>query len=543
MNDRSVRFTHVIGTGNQSVLGPGDYIDALLFDDRVRAIGMYLEGIDSIDRFSRAAKRALEKGVPIVVLKVGKTQASAKQSSTHTSSLTGSDRLHDALFSRLGIIRVNSLIRMLETLKVLDLAGPLRGRNVLSLSCSGGEASIMADMADEYGLQMKPFSDVQMADLNAQFENYVTVSNPFDYNTSVWGDADAQQRCFTSALAGGHDAAFLIYDHPRANAEEVADEVNEWIVALDAFISAHKTTGMPAFVVSTVSELLPKDIRDYLAANGVVPLQGFEDGISAYSAAVAYHDFRRNQVNSKLLPRVFDNSSIADDQAVFLDEWDSKRLLSEYGLPLPASELVTATDAPAAANRLGFPVVVKAVGASFLHKSEQGAVKLRLHSPVEVAMAVEGISRSVAEKHGVVELFLVERMVSGAITELIIGIKRDEQFGPALVIGAGGTLVELFTDSVSLLLPTDRAAVGAALSSLTVFKLLNGYRGNPSGDVEAVIDAVIGIAAFAEDHWDTLLELDVNPLMVLPQGQGAVAADALIRLIPEQAGNERRVMR
>ena len=218
MNQRSVNFSYVIGTGNQSVLGPGDYIDALLDDGRVSAIGMYIEGIDDFEHFCRASARALEKGVPIVVMKVGKTEASARQSSTHTSSLTGSDTLHDALFKRLGIIRVHSLNRLLETLKVLDLAGPLSGRNVLSLSCSGGEASIMADLADGFDMEMKPFSDAQTADLNTLFENYVTVSNPFDYNTSIWGDGVAQQRCFTAAMSGDHDAAFLIYDHPSVNA-------------------------------------------------------------------------------------------------------------------------------------------------------------------------------------------------------------------------------------------------------------------------------------------------------------------------------------
>jgi acetyl-CoA synthetase len=298
MNQRSVKFTHVIGTGNQSVLGPGDYIDALLEDDRVSAIGMYIEGFDDMGHFCRAAAAALEKGVPIVVMKVGKTEASARQSSTHTSSLTGSDALHDALFKRLGIIRVHSLNRMLETLKVLDLAGPLRGRNVFSLSCSGGEASIMADLADEFGLDMKPFSDLQMADLTAQFGNYVTVSNPFDYNTSIWGDGAAQRRCFTSAMSGEHDAAFLIHDHPIVSTRGVAEEINEWAISLDAMIAAHEQTGMPAFVICTISELLPRGMRDHLIASGVVPLQGFEDGLFAYAAAADYHAFRAEKTGT-----------------------------------------------------------------------------------------------------------------------------------------------------------------------------------------------------------------------------------------------------
>jgi acyl-CoA synthetase (NDP forming) len=538
MNLRSVNFTHIIGTGNQSVLGAGDYIDALLEDERVNVIGMYIEGIDDIDHFCKGAARALHQGVPIVILKVGKTAASARQSSTHTSSLTGSDELHDALFRRLGIVRVNSLNAMLETLKVLDLAGPLRGHNVLSLSCSGGEASIMADLADMSGLQMKPFSDAQVDDLNTQFKDYVTVSNPFDYNTSIWGDGAAQQRCFTTAMSGDHDAAFLIYDHPSVRSEAVEAEVNEWMVALDAFIAAYRKSSMPAFVICTISELLPKNVREHLISNGIVPLQGFEDGLYAYSKAADYHAFRIQNPDAVVLPRAFKTTTGESRQVVFLDEWESKCRLREYGLSTPTGELISLAEAANTAGRVGYPVAIKAVGESFLHKSDLGAVKLNLGCPEEVKSAVVEISESVRQASNgddglIVEKLLVEKMISNAVAEMIIGIKCDEQFGPVLVIGAGGVLVELMNDSVSLLLPVERADITAAINSLAVSRLLNGYRGQPAADTDALIDAISSIAAFAEDHWDALLELEVNPLMVLPVGQGVVAADAVICLRAE----------
>lgn len=538
MNLRSVNFTHIIGTGNQSVLGAGDYIDALLEDERVNVIGMYIEGIDKLEHFCKAAARALHQGVPIVILKVGKTAASARQSRSHTSSLTGSDALHDALFRRLGIVRVDSLNTLLETLKVLDLAGPLRGHNVLSLSCSGGEASIMADIADVTGLQMKPFSATQTEDLNTQFKDYVTVSNPFDYNTSIWGDGAAQQRCFTTAMSGDHDAAFLIYDHPSVRSEAVEAEVNEWMVALDAFIAAYRKSGMPAFVICTISELLPKNVREHLISNGIVPLQGFEDGLYAYSKAADYYAFRAKNPDAVVLPRAFKTTADESRQVVFLNEWESKCRLRKYGLSTPAGELVSITEAASAAGRIGYPVAIKAVGESFLHKSDLGAVKLNLGSPEEVESAVEEISESVRQAAGAedglkVEKLLVEKMITNAVAELIIGIKCDAQFGPVLVIGAGGVLVELMNDSVSLLLPVERADITEAINSLTVSRLLTGYRGRPAADTDALIDAISSIAAFAEDYWDSLLELDVNPLMVLPVGQGVVAADALICLCAE----------
>jgi len=173
---------------------------------------------------------------------------------------------------------------------------------------------------------------------------------------------------------------------------------------------------------------------------------------------------------------------------------------------------------------------VKAVGAKFLHKSDLGAVAVNLPDRDMVNDAVAAISAS-CESHDLrVERFLVERMVESPIAEVIVGAKRDEQFGPALVIGSGGVLVELVADSSSLLLPVTRDAVRNALDSLAVSKLINAYRGGIQGDVDALIDAVMSVAAYAEEHWSTLLELDVNPLMVLPAGKGVVAADALVVL-------------
>ena len=528
MNDRSVNFTHVIATGNQTVLGAGDYIDALLLDDRVSVIGMYIEGLDNIEAFSLVAEKAVRKGVPIVVLKVGKTDASARQAISHTSSLAGSDSLYSALFDRLGVIRVDSLNRLLETVKILNIAKPITGRNIVSLSCSGGEAAIIADLVPEYQLEMRAFSAHQIEALENELPSYVTISNPFDYNTSVWGDKAAQERCFTASMKGDHDAAFLIYDHPTVTGDAVAREVAEWNMALDAFIAAHKMTGKPAFVISTISELLPEELREYLIDNGVVPLQGLDDGLFAYSAAAKYAEFRATRLSQLTLPRVSTSQYGADAPIQTIDEWASKSSLKAFGLPVPVGGIGRAEEVSAIAAKIGFPVVLKALGVNFSHKSDVGAVKLNLKSLEEVEGAAREVSASVAKSGESVETFLVESMVQDTVAELIVGVNRDSQFGPALVIGAGGILVELLNDSCSLLLPTDKETVERTLDSLTVTRMLKGFRGQKVGDISALVDAILAIADYAQAHWDSLLELDINPLLVLPQGQGVVAADALI---------------
>jgi acyl-CoA synthetase (NDP forming) len=524
MNRRSVRFTHLIGAGNQAVLGPAQYVDALLDDERVAAIGMYIEGFDDVNDFAKAAERALEKGVPIVVLKVGKTAASAKQSSSHTSSLTGSDELYDAFFDKLGVVRVDSLNRMLETLKIFDLATPLTGRNIVSLSCSGGEAAIIADFVPEVDLETRPLSEAQVADLEAQFPEWVTVSNPFDYNTSIWGDSKALEQCFTTSMQGDHDAAFLVSDYPSID----SPEADEWLIAADAFATAHEATGKPCFIVCTVSELLPEAVRNRMLQRGVVPLQGLEDGLYSYAAAARYYENRSTRLKSITLPRPI--ADLETGTSTTLDEFESKRQLAAYGLSIPDGEVGSGADAATIADQIGYPVVVKAVGSNFLHKSDLGAVAVNLADSESVNDAVAAISASCASHDLKVERFLVERMVESPIAEVLVGAKRDEQFGPALVIGSGGVLVELVADSSSLLLPVTRDAVRNALDSLAVSKLINAYRGGVQGDTDALVDAVMSVAAYAEEHWSTLLELDVNPLMVLPAGKGVVAADALIVL-------------
>ena len=524
MNDRSVRFTHVIGTGNQAVLGPGDYLDALLDDDRVRAVAMYLEGLDDIEGFSRAALRALEKGVPIVVMKVGRTDAGVAQVDTHTNSLTGSDALYDALFDRLGVIRVDSLNRLLETVKVLDLSGPLPGRKLLTLSCSGGEAAILADLVRDFDLETPPFSEQQTRDLYAQFANYVTVSNPFDYNTSIWGDQAAMERCFTTSMSGDHDAALLIYDHPTVE----ADAVEEWLAALEAFVAARRATGMRAYAVCTITELLPKKLRDRLIADDVTPLQGLDDALFALSAAATYSEKRTKGASD--VPSVTRASTQVRPNAAFCDEWESKRLLAACGLTVPQGDVGAADDLPALANRIGYPVVVKALGAEFIHKTEMGAVALNLQNADDVAASAKQIATCADERGHRVERFLVERMATDVIAELIVGIQWDPQFGHALMIGSGGILAELVADTASLLLPVTRQSVQEALMSLKVGRLLTGFRGAPAGDIAAAVEAILAVADFARENAAALCELDVNPLLVLRAGEGAIAADALIRI-------------
>lgn len=530
MQDRSLPLAYVVSVGNQAALGFADYMEALIEDERVTAIGLHIEGIDDIAAFSRAAARALEKGVPLVVLKAGVSEAGARLTLSHTSSLAGSAALHDALCRRLGIVQAGSLSGLLETLKLLMVVGPLAGRRLALLSCSGGEASLVADQVTARGFTMPLLNPKQTEVLQGLMPAFATVSNPLDYNTSLWGDGPRLERCFATMMDGDVDITLLSLDFPRSDVLGADEQgLALWHVALNAFIAAQKRSGRAAAVMSTLPELLPPAAREQLIANGIAPLQGLEATVAALDDAATYGAARRqiltrdrNEIHLPPPP-----TAPRSGRVQTLDEAESKRLLAAAGLPVPLGSVVAPADAPEAAAKLGFPVAVKAVGSDFAHKSDIGAVVLNLTGKQAVATAVASLPESSTQ-------ILVERMVTGAVAELIVGVTYDPGFGLALVIGSGGVLVELIEDSRSLLLPTGRDEIEAALDSLKASRLLDGYRGRPQGDRAAAVEAILAVAAFAEAHRSRLVELDINPLMVLPRGDGVIIADALIRMTREE---------
>ena len=516
MQRRALPLAYLIAVGNKAGAGLDDLVDALTDDPRVTAIGLHIEGLDDVAAFSRAAIKALERGIPLVALKSGSSTLGAQVTMSHTSSLAGPDGLYDALFERLGIARVHEPAALLETLKFLHVHGSLPGKRIISASCSGGEASLVADLAQPRGLEMPSLPEAARLQLHAVLGDKVSIANPLDYHTYIWGDLPAQTACFDGLLACGFDAHLLVLDFPR---EERCTAV-DWNTTLDAFVAAHRQRGGVAVVASSMPEGLPEAAAKRLLAEGIAPMQGLADCLEAIRAAaeIGAAQARRD--------RVLPLRPVAAPGKVpvrMLDEWASTQALAGQGLVVPAAEVVIAHVAVAAAERIGYPVVVKAVSETLAHKTEAGGVKLNLRNADEVRAAVAAM-RHLSDR------FLVERMARDVVAELIVGVHRDPQFGLALTVGAGGILVELLKDAVTLLLPASREDIRAALAKLKTWPLLTGFRGRPEGDVDAVVDAVMAVARYADAHASTLQELDVNPLLVLPRGQGTLAVDALIRL-------------
>ena len=519
MQTRGLPLACLITVGNKAGASIEAIVDALLLDPRISAIGLHIEGLDDVAAFSRVALQALRQRVPLVALKAGSSALGAQITMSHTSSLAGPDALYQALFQRCGVARVHDLAGLLETLKLLHVHGALPGRRIVSASCSGGEASLVADLAQARGLEMPALPAPAHQRLHAVLGNKVNVANPLDYHTYIWGDLAAQTECFAGLLDCRFDAHLLVLDFPRQDRCTSAS----WQTTVDAFVAAHEGHGARGLVVSSLPEGLPESVASQLLARGIAPMQGLADCLDAISHAALIGQAQAGVAQATPLavpvPRTV-------GRARLLDEASAKQALARFGLPVPQGRVLDRTQALPFAAALGYPVVVKAVAPALAHKTEAGAVRLNLMNAAEVEAALAAMAP-------LSDQFLVEQMVRGALAELLVGVQHDPQFGLTLTLGAGGVFVELLRDSVTRLLPLSRAELLQALQSLAMWPMVTGYRGRAAGDVAAVLDAIEAILAYAAAHADRLLELDVNPLLVLPQGQGVLAVDALISQIEE----------
>ncbi len=515
MQRRGLPIAYMLSLGNKLKFDLHDAIHVFARQERVTAIGLYVEAMSDPRAFQQAVDVARELGKPIVAIKTGRSDLGQKIVVSHTASLAGSDALVGDLFDRLGVARVDSLEALIEALKVLHVLGPLDGGRVGAMSTSGGDLTLLADAMIGSNLTMPPLSEEVVQRLRSVVHERMVAANPLDFQMFDWNDEDRLAATFTPFVSEGFDISLCLLDFPR---EDLCDQ-STWGGAERGFVRAIHETGTKGAVLSTFSDTISEQVAARLIEEGVVPLAGIDAGLAGVQAAVDVGEAWRRPLCPPLLDY---ESRESEDQVRILDEAESKALLSRHGVPVPPSRVVRgASEAVTAAEELGFPVVVKALGIA--HKTESGGVRLDLDGPEDVVAAVTEISH-------LSESVLVEKMIDGVVAELIVGVARDEQFGPYLLIGGGGILVELMKDSVSLLLPLDRERVMRALALLRCAPLFDGFRGRPRADLSAAADTILAVAKWVEEDSSAVVELDINPLMLRAEGQGVVAADALISL-------------
>jgi acyl-CoA synthetase (NDP forming) len=516
-NQRSVPIGCLFTVGNQTCLAVEDLIEILCKDERVTAFGLYLEGIKDPERFARAAALARAAAKPIAVIKSGRTAAAARTAHSHTGALAGADDVFEAFCRQAGIARCDTLGTLCETLKLFHTGGPLPGRKVIVLGASGGDMAMTADVSRDLDLDFAPVSPQSTAVLREVLTDRVTIANPFDIHTYLWFDPPALKRVFDEVLHSGFDAAgFMLDSPPEGKADSAAYDA-----VIDVFIEAAQGASTRAALIASLPETISPRIRQRCLDGRVVPLQGQREALEALSAAggVGAAWAGTSAVNLQI-PR--STAALASD-VYSLGEHDGKAALAAFGVTVPRGKLVPASAAAEAAAALGFPVVIKASGAHLEHKTELGGVVLNVRTEADARTAASRLAK-------LSDTLLVEEMLTDGALEILIGVIVDPQFGQVLILGAGGVLTEVLSDSVSLLPPWTDESVAAGLERLTIRKLFGGYRGKPAADIRALIDTVLGVARYASANVDALVELDVNPVIVRPDGLGAVAVDAMIRL-------------
>ncbi|WP_317055445.1 acetate--CoA ligase family protein [Roseovarius rhodophyticola] len=504
MQARALPLAYVATVGNQAQTGLSDVGLALLRDPRVTTLGLHIEGIDDLTAFETLAREARGLGKRIVALKAGKSAQAQAAAISHTASLAGSDAGARALLKRLGIAQVESLPAWLESLKLLHCAGPLASNRVVSMSCSGGEASLMADSAEARSISFPALSDAQVKSLRKALGPMVALSNPLDYHTFIWNDVARMAEVFTAMLKGRVDIGCIIVDFPRA---DLCDP-GAWDCVIEAGASAAQEVQKPLALVATLPEAMSEDVAQRIVNGGMVPMHGLDDALSAIEVAS--------------LSEVPDASPVTQPGAPVeprvLSEAQAKATLASYGLVVPnAITADTPAEAAAACKALTCPVVLKGTGVA--HKTEAGFVALNLTTPKAVEDAATDMR---------CDGFLVEEMATGAVAELLIGVLRDPAHGFVLTLGAGGTLTEILADSVSLLLPVTEREIVDALQDLRVAPILNGYRGKAGCDLNKAAKAVLAVQDYVTDHAAQLEEVEINPLICTETD--AIAVDALIRI-------------
>ncbi|MEU1302343.1 acetate--CoA ligase family protein [Streptomyces shenzhenensis] len=524
LQELGVRLSHWAPTGNEADLETADFISYFAERPEVGAIACYLEGLKDGRSFLLAADRAARRRVPVVAVKVGRTEAGARTAASHTGKLTGADDVIDAAMRQYGVIRVDGLDELQDTAALLARARAPRADGVVVYSISGGTGAHVADLAAGAGLRLPELSADRQAELHRWIPEYLSVANPVDNGGHPVGDE--RGRKIIDALLADPEVGVLICPI-TGPFPPLSDRLVQDLVA-----AAETTDKLVCVVWGSPVGTEPAYREVLLGSSRVATFRTVGNCLTAVRAYLDHHRF----VHTYRSP--FDEAprspspSFRKARALLrpgqqLSEHAAKQLLRAYGIRVPREQLVTsAAGAVRAAAQVGYPVVMKASGARIAHKTELGLVRIGLTSASQVRDAYRELTDTARYEGVALDGVLVCQMVERGV-EMVVGVTHDDLFGPTVTVGLGGVLVEVLRDAAVRVPPFGEEQARDMLGELRGRALLDGVRGRPPADLDALVEVVLRVQHMALELGGELAELDINPLMVLPQGQGAVALDAL----------------
>jgi acyl-CoA synthetase (NDP forming) len=526
---RNVGVSLLVSMGNESMVSLTDVMRYLIDDDSTRVIALFIESLRRPDEFLALARAALVKGKPVVAIKVGRSQAGARVAKAHTGSLVGDDAVVDAVFRQNGVIRVGSLEDLIITAGLLAASGPLPGSRFGFVTASGGASEIIADRAQDEGIEIPEFSAQTLDRLRQVLPPFAATQNPVDVTGYILVNRDLQR----SALAAVHDdpsldVLVLLSDLPRTAPPDPALIIETYRLTSELLASTTK----PIVVLgNTLTDITPfgRDVARQTGYPGV--LGGIDHGLTALGRAVRWSQRHRAATGqaaraARARPPAEPVLVIPEQPGASWSEHRAAAFLAAHGIPVVPSALVDGPEqAAAAAEAFGYPVVVKLAADGIEHKSDIGAVKVGLRNAGEVAAAYADVISAGLGAGADVQGALVQPQRTGGI-ELLVGIVTDPVWGQVLAVGLGGVWVEILRDTSLSVLPADRAEIFQSLTELRGARLFDGPRGTEKADLDAVADVIASLARLAQRLGRQLEALEVNPLLV--RGSRVEALDALI---------------
>jgi acyl-CoA synthetase (NDP forming) len=531
MLNRHVGLSHIISCGNQAGATVEEYLNYFVEDENTRVVAAFVEGFKQPAKLLAVAQKAAERAKPLIILKGGRSEVSRRAAATHSGSLAGAAEVIDAAFRQSGIVQVRSINELIDTVSIFSCDGYIKkykgGRGIGVLSGSGGECTLVCDAAASAGLEVPELTESTKSQLQEAVADFGNMNNPLDGTGAMFDD----EKIFPRLLQALIDDANI--DLVNINLEANDPRPRELKSGNRFALLIEKAAAASAKPIATFSSVVggpvDREILLPLRAAGVPIMEGAECATAALRNLAEYYEFREagqrtiDEQNESpgSLSRL--SSGILPAEAAF-------RLFESYGIPVVPTVLThSAEHAATAAERMGFPVVLKVESVQVTHKSDVGGVALELSSPTEVR---EGFARVIKQVSALapsakIDGIVVQRMADSGV-EMIVGIKRDPMFGPVVLCGFGGILVDLLKDVAIGIPPLSKEQARAMISRLRGAAILGGVRGNPAADVDALCEAIVGVSRLAVRLGDQLAGLDINPLIV--QTKGAVAVDALVQI-------------
>lgn len=518
LDSPNMGFSHVISSGNSCNVKVEDYLDFLVEDEDTKVVAAYIEGVSKPEKLVETFRKAAIKKKPVVVLKTGRSGKAQELAKSHTGSLSGADKVLRAVFKRYGVIEARDLEELCGLAAAFSWLEELpKGERCVFMNVSGGEAGVMADLTDEFGIRLAEYHPETKAYLQTLVPDYGSVNNPFDMTAGIGYNTPVMVRAMEAISKDDHvDAICIAY---TITPEIWDDTISHMVEAVS--IARENPDMKPVFWIPFIEHTRHQESADILQKAGVPLLPSGRYGCRILKQVLDFANFEYQDTEAAVPERTHGSSQ-------GLSEYESLNYLKAHGVAIPPQAVAaTADEAVKAAGNLGYPLSVKIHSADIQHKSDVGGVKLNIRDEAELRLAFETVMDNCRKNapDAKLEGVLLKPMLKAGV-EMIIGVNNDKDFGPMIMVGMGGVFVELFKDVQLAPAPLTREQTKKMLESLNSYPLLNGYRGNPVCDKEALADMLVSISEMAAKGKDSIKELDINPVFVTEEG--VAIADALL---------------